>query len=229
MNQQKTNDFIDEIQKLKEEDSILALYNIHHKIIHNPLSKQTAILREIERDLMIFILKECKSSESSLETNKIIKSIQNTEIDYYFMIMYNQLKLRNLQDFANEFQYFFSVNETNDILLTLIYNLLNSQKINYDFQYKKLTINPSKLKNIESNDDLMKVEKDIQIHYEKNPSEAKIAIQVFSKYITSYWIDIIFSKNTITPKIIQNVTDYLLGKITINNLNEQEKQLLEKF
>ncbi|MCU4116977.1 hypothetical protein N8G13_00675 [Mycoplasma zalophi] len=229
MNEQEAKDFIDKIQELKNSDAILALYDLHQKIINNPLSKHTAVFREMERDLTIFILKEWEQTTSSLQTYKMIKTIQNIQIDYYFMIMYNQLKLRDLKEFAHEFQYFFSMDEQNDLLLTLIYNLLHSQKIDFNFKFNDLIINPSKLKNIEDNNELKEIEKKIHTHYEKNPSEAKIAIQVFSKYITSYWIDIIFEKNIISPKIIENVTDFLLGKKTIEDLNAQEKQLAEKF
>ncbi|ENY54061.1 Hypothetical protein, putative granin [Metamycoplasma alkalescens 14918] len=224
------NDFIDEVAAIRNEDPLKAIYLIDSKRNSFPISKMQ---NEIEafREMILFQIKKNQlKTKTNLDTLSLISALKSKKMDYVFMLNYNELKNRDLNQFASEFQYFFNNDGfENAGFQTLIYDLLQTKNVDYDYTVKNQIINPKKDGSFLKNEALAKLEKEIINLFNEDVAKTKIARQVFSAYLFQNWVDILKNQTKNEYKNVIQVTKVLFGEEDEKNLNENEKTLYALF
>ncbi|QJG66816.1 hypothetical protein [Mycoplasma phocoenae] len=222
-------EFLTNLIKIKETDPALALYTLKHEKRFT-MTEVSPIVRETEQAFLIETLSDNTDYPTALTAEQLINEIKTDLVDYYFMIMYMKLKNKDITKHAADFQWFFEQKEgMHQEILTLIWNLLHEKTIDYEYKFKDIRLNPSKLSNINSNKEFFKIKETLNSMYEKNPSEGKVAIQVFAKFANMYWLDIIQENKLMSADMIINVTNVLLGNKDKTSLNAEETTLYNFF
>ncbi|PZW01472.1 hypothetical protein [Metamycoplasma auris] len=224
--EEEFNTFIDEISQIRKEDPLKAIYLLDEAKKQFPIS---AMQNEIEsfRNIILSQIKRTNlKTNTSLETIKLINSLKNKKMDYVFMLNYNELKNRDISNYLSEFQYFFEGDGfDNSGFQTLIYDLLQSKNVNYDYQIKNDIINPSKDGSFLKNEAIAKLEKEIIELFKSDISKTKIARQVFGAYLFQNWVNILKNRTQNDYEIISNVTKVLFNEKDASELNESEQTL----
>ncbi|AZG68930.1 hypothetical protein [Mycoplasma struthionis] len=218
------------IQEIRNEDPLKAIYLIDESkkqfIAQAEINELDALRRNIEYQ----IKKQNLIVKTSLDTISLINSLKNKKMDYVFMLIYNELKNRDLKEYASEFQYFFNGNDfDNKGFQTLIYDLLQKKEIDYDYKISEYIINPKKLGAIDENKEIKRIQNEILSHFEKDIAKSKTASQVFAAYVFQNWLEIINQKTQNDYQIIIDVIDTLLGQKDANELQNEAKKLYEFF
>lgn len=139
------NTFIDEISKIRYEDPLKAVYLLDEGKKQFPISAMQNEIDAFRNTILFQIKKNNLKVKTNLDTLSLINSLKNKKMDYIFMITYNELKNRDLNEFASEFQYFFNGEGfDNSGFQTLIYDLLQTKEIDYEYNVQKELINPKK-------------------------------------------------------------------------------------
>lgn len=224
------NTFIDEISKIRYEDPLKAVYLLDEGKKHFPISAMQNEIDAFRNTILFQIKKNNLKVKTNLDTLSLINSLKNKKMDYIFMITYNELKNRDLNEFASEFQYFFNGEGfDNSGFQTLIYDLLQTKEIDYEYNVQKELINPKKDGSFLKNESIAKLEKEILLLFKEDVAKSKIARQVFSAYLFKNWVNILKNKTSNEYDSIINVTKVLFNEKDEESLSENEKTLYALF
>ncbi|MBN0919603.1 hypothetical protein [[Mycoplasma] gypis] len=228
-NEKKYKEIIQFVEENIDSDPIAALFKLKQTAGDIEIFGYRPELREIEHD----IIRNClihPDFKTSLTTQQILSVLKTDQMDYGFMIFFNQLKLKDdIDKHAQDIQEFFNLYENHQSMAVLFYNMLNEKNIDYNYTFKGVSFNPSKTINLESNKDIIAIKKVINEEFEKDPSAGKIAIQVFTTFLVENWINIILEKTKNFQGLVLNVTWCLLGKKSVDDLNQSELDFYEFF
>ncbi|AZZ65774.1 hypothetical protein DMC14_003220 [Metamycoplasma phocicerebrale] len=224
------NSFIDNIMEIRLEDPLKAIYLLDEGQKQFPISAMQKEIEAIRNSITFQLKKNNLITKTSLDTLSLINSLKNKKMDYIFMLNYNELKKRDISKYLSEFQHFFEGKGfDNSGFQTLIYDLLQTKNVDYDYKVKNEIINPKKDGSFLKNPSIAKLEKEILESFNKDIAKSKIARQVFSAYLFQNWIDILKNKTIEDHKIIENVTAVLFNEKEEKDLNESEKILYALF
>ncbi|WP_330463657.1 hypothetical protein [Metamycoplasma gateae] len=228
--EQEFNKFIDEISNIRYEDPLKAIYLLDEGKKQFPISAMQNEIDAFRTTILFQIKKNNLKTKTNLDTLSLINSLKNKKMDYVFMLGYNELKNRELEKFESEFQYFFSGEDfDNKGFQTLIYDLLQSKGIDFDYKIENEIINPSKDGSFLKNESIAKLEKEILNLFKEDVAKSKIARQVFSAYLFQNWIDLLKNRTNNEYQTIINVTDVLFGLKNEEDLTSDEKKLYSLF
>ncbi|BAP39568.1 hypothetical protein [Metamycoplasma canadense] len=222
--------FIDEINKIRYEDPLRAIYLLDEGKKQFQVSAMQNEIDAFRNNILFQIKKNNLKTKTNLDTLSLINSLKNKKMDYIFMLNYNELKNRSLNEFSSEFQYFFNGDGfDNSGFQTLIYDLLQSKNIDFDYKVKNDVINPKKDGSFLKNESIAKLEKEILNLFKEDVAKSKIARQVFSGYLFQNWIKILKNKTFNEYQDIVSVTQVLFGEKNENDLSKEQKILYALF
>ncbi|WP_232028563.1 hypothetical protein [Metamycoplasma cloacale] len=227
----KIEDFLQEIEEIRINDPLKAIYLIDQKLKSFLTKDMHSLLLTAKDDILYQIKKNDLKTKTDLKTLELINALKNKKMDYIFMLNYNQLKTRSdLKEYASEFQYFFNTEGFDNAgFQTLIYDLLAELNIDYDYKVKSEIINPAKLGSFLKNADILKMQKELFDTFAKDVAKYKIATQVFSAYLFLNWIEILTLKTKNDYQTIVNVIEVILGNKNKDLLNEEELKVYKIF
>ncbi|MBN4089667.1 hypothetical protein OF364_02535 [Mycoplasma enhydrae] len=222
--------FIDRILEMRYEDPLKAIYLLDDAQKQFPMTQMQKEIETVRNNITFQIKKNNLKTKTSLETLELINSLKNKKMDYIFMLIYNELKTRDISKYLSEFQYFFNGEGfDNSGFQTLIYDLLQTKGIDYDYKIKNEIINPLKDGSFLKNPDIAKMESRIINAFSSDIAKTKIARQVFSAYLFQNWVEILKNKTNDDYKIIENVTAVLFNEKSEKDLNKAESILYALF
>ncbi|MGX9339380.1 MULTISPECIES: hypothetical protein [unclassified Mycoplasma] len=224
------NDFIDKITEIRYDDPLKAIYlldNSRNKFVIDAMQKEIDAFRNT---ILFQIKKNNLKTKTNLDTLSLINSLKNKKMDYIFMLNYNELKNRDINEYLSEFQFFFNGDGfDNGGFQTLIYDLLQTKNVDYNYKVNNIIINPKIDGSFLKNEAIAKLEKEILTIYSNDVAKSKIARQVFSAYLFKNWINILKNKTISEYEEIINVTKVLFGESDENSLSDNEKSLYSLF
>ncbi|MGX9357851.1 hypothetical protein ACWXVQ_00740 [Mycoplasma sp. 527] len=224
------NDFIDKITEIRYDDPLKAIYlldNSRNKFVIDAMQKEIDAFRNT---ILFQIKKNNLKTKTNLDTLSLINSLKNKKMDYIFMLNYNELKNRDINEYLSEFQFFFNGDGfDNRGFQTLIYDLLQTKNVDYNYKVNNIIINPKIDGSFLKNEAIAKLEKEILTIYSNDVAKSKIARQVFSAYLFKNWINILKNKTISEYEEIINVTKVLFGERDENSLSDNEKSLYSLF
>lgn len=230
-NEKEFEQELTKIMKVANEDGLYASYLIDDALKQFPLKEEQDALNALRQGIANDLRKKNISSKTKLTTLQLINFLKNKVVDYIFMFCYLELKKReDIDTFANEFQHFFNGNSfENKGYQTLIYTLLEENKIDFDYKIENQIINPKKLGSFTNNPNIKKIEKELLNFYSKDIAKYKTASQVFSAYLFENWINILLNKTINEYETIVNVAEVLLGNKPKDTLTEKELEVYKIF
>ncbi|ENY68739.1 Hypothetical protein, putative granin [Metamycoplasma auris 15026] len=224
--EEEFNAFIDRISKIRNEDPLKAIYLLDEAKNQFPLPAMQNEIESFRNIILSQIKRNNLKTTTSLETLELINSLKNKKMDYVFMLIYNELKNRDISSYLSEFQYFFEgIDFDSNGFQALIYDLLQQKNVDYDYKINNEIINPSKDGSFLKNAAIAKLEKEIIELFKSDISKTKIARQVFGAYLFQNWVAILKNRTQDDYSIISNVTKVLFNEKDASELNETELSL----